>query len=1059
MLLTSLVAISLTAVQSLDPNSSGGLVFLQRHANIAREDEATGRISHLFMPERRSSSSQIISLDDDSSDIMFGSQTLVNQVEQAYADAKSLLPKEDAAPLAVCTMVRNEALYLEEWIAFLRRQGVDAFYLLNDRSSDATADIIRRGKAVGVQSLSTDIITDADYIPIAPAVFDGGADKQVAFLNACVRYAEQDQGRPTWVINIDVDEFLLPSDSNGPTFAQVFHQMRLNEVYYLHLQRLLVGSSGHVFNDGRPLTERFQWRMSPDAVAEECSHTKLAFGRVAWKLCENYKDNTYGKFAVFSKALEGVHTPHVATIYNKSGTSMECGLTQGCRLVVYHYQLKSLMEFMLRTDASSWRFKYGADPEEWFETFDRAGNKIFDDVPARLFGPWKLSLPAPPPRPALKDTAATLAIYGEEFVSQAFGAPVAKRELPAGVLLLGMHQSGTSAAARLMLSLGLWGGEPSDFDENSLMFWERKDVVELNQGLFDAQHGDRSSASWTGLGFDLKSARMVDISAWGQGVQPVMQSLSGLGMPFVTKDPRMSLMLPLWMDLMRGHARPVCALMWRDLEVIGNAIERQKICTGKKNTNGTCQNMVPKGDIVDLGGHYVMEAIKGCDGVPTVVLQHKKLQNMASFISEAHSQLLTAIPGIGLSKPEKAAGLVQSLTLLRASDSEILPVDTSAMMPSISWRNVQTIAIGEVMNSMVSQQEGKWSSATPLDLAGVIRDEINARVEEYQGFIRMGPMRRDPFGRKGGNPNDQLSLVEQKGTRVSQYTGKVWLVWTTSADSFGWLQRVVLESLFRHNPYAKVFMCSDAIVDVVKSGIFPGHTKVIRQLSQMGYHIEVSGFPTETLQAYIKDTFDPKAEMAYSHLTDLWRYHVLYNHGGIYMDFDVVVTNPLFNLPGDNFLHYQYDGDSAPPSGSKASELYRSNDTSTWLMNTAFMGFEKNHAFMRRLLEVAKDYHNATSWTCIGNEMFQAELPNYAGKNFSVVPMIAAAPMSWDKVARCANPDDATCNERCSRNFKGGWVFHTYNRAMPGKGEEANFDPASCLGRLVSEHRIEFSDA
>ena len=45
--------------------------------------------------------------------------------------------------LGVTAIIRNEALYLEEWLDYHIVAGVDIFYLFDDDSSDNTVDVLK----------------------------------------------------------------------------------------------------------------------------------------------------------------------------------------------------------------------------------------------------------------------------------------------------------------------------------------------------------------------------------------------------------------------------------------------------------------------------------------------------------------------------------------------------------------------------------------------------------------------------------------------------------------------------------------------------------------------------------------------------------------------------------------------------------------------------------------------------------------------------------------------------------------------------------------------------
>ena len=65
---------------------------------------------------------------------------------------------------------------------------------------------------------------------------------------------------------------------------------------------------------------------------------------------------------------------------------------------------------------------------------------------------------------------------------------------PSGLLLLGMHRSGTSAVARALNLCGAWAGKPDDLTganiENPWGFWERRDVRHICDELLRSMGGD-----------------------------------------------------------------------------------------------------------------------------------------------------------------------------------------------------------------------------------------------------------------------------------------------------------------------------------------------------------------------------------------------------------------------------------------------------------------------------------------------------------------------------------------------------------------------------------------
>lgn len=100
--------------------------------------------------------------------------------------------------LSICTIFRDDAEYLPEWIDFHRSQGVEHFYLYNNLSKDHPEDLLRhylRGGSVTLIDWPYESTGQEDWNKI-----------QCASYAHCV----QKYGHKTkWVAFLDTDEFLF----------------------------------------------------------------------------------------------------------------------------------------------------------------------------------------------------------------------------------------------------------------------------------------------------------------------------------------------------------------------------------------------------------------------------------------------------------------------------------------------------------------------------------------------------------------------------------------------------------------------------------------------------------------------------------------------------------------------------------------------------------------------------------------------------------------------------------------------------------------------------------
>jgi hypothetical protein len=126
------------------------------------------------------------------------------------------------AYLSICAIYRDEADYLAEWIAFHRLVGVERFFLYNNNSVDAHADVLE-------SFISDGIVTVHDW-PQFPG--------QTGAYEHCLR----NHGHETrWMAFIDLDEFLF-----SPTYAPLPAVLVDYETYpAVVVHWATFGTSGH----------------------------------------------------------------------------------------------------------------------------------------------------------------------------------------------------------------------------------------------------------------------------------------------------------------------------------------------------------------------------------------------------------------------------------------------------------------------------------------------------------------------------------------------------------------------------------------------------------------------------------------------------------------------------------------------------------------------------------------------------------------------------------------------------------------------------------------------
>lgn len=130
------------------------------------------------------------------------------------------------------------------------------------------------------------------------------------------------------------------------------------------------------------------------------------------------------------------------------------------------------------------------------------------------------------------------------------------------ILVLGMHRSGTSAAAR---TLNLLGAEVSDklvapAEDNSLGFWEHSDAVDLNERLLFGL-----GRSWDDIRPMPEGWLQSDIACQAvQSARELIRANFSHAPLWLLKDPRLCRVLPIWLQALQAeHIEPLCVFVAR----------------------------------------------------------------------------------------------------------------------------------------------------------------------------------------------------------------------------------------------------------------------------------------------------------------------------------------------------------------------------------------------------------------------------------------------------------------------------------------------------------------
>lgn len=150
--------------------------------------------------------------------------------------------------LTIATVLRNEGLYIREWLAFYRAIGVDHILIYDNDSTD------------GFQNLIRDHLADG-FVEIVPwPHFVQGINFQHLGFAHAVSYMA---GRTTWLALLDLDEFLFSTRSiNLSDTLSDYEDLPALAAYWINY-----GTSGHHRRPPGLVTESFTLRAADNGVA------------------------------------------------------------------------------------------------------------------------------------------------------------------------------------------------------------------------------------------------------------------------------------------------------------------------------------------------------------------------------------------------------------------------------------------------------------------------------------------------------------------------------------------------------------------------------------------------------------------------------------------------------------------------------------------------------------------------------------------------------------------------------------------------------------------------
>lgn len=284
--------------------------------------------------------------------------------------------QEDASlfkyEFAVVLIIKDEAIYVKEWLDYHLLVGVEHFYVYDNESRDNLKEVLR-------PYVAEELVT---YIPIV-----GSCAQCSAYSDAVHRFRFDCR----YMIFIDVDEFILPK--GGRHLREIVDEVfAINDhIGGFSMHMLNFGSSGHIDADlNADVIERFVHR-APD----------------------DHEDHQYVKTIVNPRTVRmpGVHnvveyfTDKVSVDEYGRLAAPKCALVSVDKIAVNHYRIKSREEYAVRIARGDAFYSKNPRSMETFERYDV--NDVFDDSIVK-YRDELMNAPRAPLEPSTKRNARVL---------------------------------------------------------------------------------------------------------------------------------------------------------------------------------------------------------------------------------------------------------------------------------------------------------------------------------------------------------------------------------------------------------------------------------------------------------------------------------------------------------------------------------------------------------------------------------------------------------------------------------------------------------------------------
>ena len=114
----------------------------------------------------------------------------------------------------ICTVIKNEHQYLDEWIQYHINLGIDHIFIFEDYDSKTHKNIVDKYRpSVTLNRISTVFCTKEEEYRVINIKREGKKNPQYEYLKSGLEYIKRTSDFD-WCFAIDIDEFISPENIN-----------------------------------------------------------------------------------------------------------------------------------------------------------------------------------------------------------------------------------------------------------------------------------------------------------------------------------------------------------------------------------------------------------------------------------------------------------------------------------------------------------------------------------------------------------------------------------------------------------------------------------------------------------------------------------------------------------------------------------------------------------------------------------------------------------------------------------------------------------------------------